>query len=262
MKMVAAAKLRKAQDAATASTPYQTKIEALLARLATNAQEDVHPFLEKRDVQKKLLVVFTSDRGLCGGFNNNLLKKVVQYLKAQTVETTVLAIGKKGISFFRQRPYPTDDRGTGYWEDFSHAKAKALMDQISDDFLAGRVDQVDIYFNEFVTVMSQVPMLKTLLPMQPPKQQDSGADSVEYTFEPDPQTILQTLIPRSVMGTWYGASLHSLAGEFGARMAAMDSASRNAGEMIDSLTLNMNRIRQAAITSELVEIISGAEAIK
>ncbi|MCB0271708.1 MAG: ATP synthase F1 subunit gamma [Bdellovibrionales bacterium] len=262
MKMVAAAKLRRAQDAAHGSTPYQKKIDALLKELSAHGNQEVHPFLASQDVKSRLLVIFSSDRGLCGGFNNNLFKEVHRNLKSANISTDVVLIGKKASSHFSKKGFNVALKAENFWQDFDHAKAKEVFDQVSRWFLEGRYQQIDIAFNEFISVMSQKPTVKKLLPMK--AEQETQIQSTEYKnyhFAPSEKVILQTLIPKAVMSTFYSASLHSLAGEFGARMTSMDSASRNAGDMIDNLTLKMNRVRQAAITNELVEIISGAEAI-
>ncbi|MCB1196884.1 MAG: ATP synthase F1 subunit gamma [Bdellovibrionota bacterium] len=265
MKMVAAAKLRRAQEAATGSTPYQKKIDALLRELSQTVTGDVHPFLHQSDVKKRLLVIFSSDRGLCGGFNNNLFKQVHKNLRDSPVETDVVLIGKKAHGQFANKKYHVEIKVEDFWLQFDHPHAKKLFDQIGRLFLENKYQQVDIAYNDFVSVMSQVPSIKTLLPMTKAETKTAQASQASpyknYHFKPSEKAILQSLIPKALMSTFYGACLHSLAGEYGARMTSMDSASRNAGDMIDSLTLKMNRVRQAAITSELVEIISGAEAI-
>lgn len=262
MKMVAAAKLRRAQEAATGSTPYQKKIDALLRELSQSVIDKGHPFLHSADVKKRLVVIFSSDRGLCGGFNNNLFKEVHKNLSASGLPTDVILIGKKAQSHFAKKGFNVAFETDEFWSNFDHPHAKKVFDEISRLYLEDQYQQVDIFFNEFESVMSQVPVCKTLLPMTKPDSDSSEETQYKnYNFKPSEKEILQILVPKAVMSTFYGACLHSLAGEYGARMTSMDSASRNAGEMIDSLTLKMNRVRQAAITNELVEIISGAEAI-
>lgn len=260
MKMVAAAKLRRAQESASGATPYQEKIEALLSSLAPSAKETVHPFLSRRQHNKRLIVVFSSDRGLCGGFNNNLFKRMVRDLEGQQDQVDLYTIGKKAKGFFSNKSWNVQHANEDFWTNFGQDMYyKEVFDHIATTYLEGAYGKVEIYFNHFHSVMNQEPTLKTLLPLAPEASEEST--NTEYTFKPSSEAILKRLVPRAVLSMFYHAALQSLAGEYGARMTSMDSASRNAGEMIDSLTLKMNRVRQAAITNELVEIISGAEAI-
>lgn len=257
MKMVAAARLRRAQEKVVQSRPYQTKIEELFARLAQSTSE--HPLLKKRDVQKRLVIIIGSDRGLCGAFNSTLFRMALRDLNQSSVETSVIPVGKRASSFFTARNVRIHENLRNFWSTFTHETSWDLVQKWIELYLSKQFDQIDLYYNEFVSVMTQKPKKITLIPVAPEAKTD---EVIAYTFKPDQDTILKALVPKAIDIRFYLACLNSLAGEFGARMTAMDSATRNAGDMIDSLTLNMNRARQAAITNELVEIISGAAAIQ
>ncbi len=257
--MVAAARLRRAQEKVIQSKPYKTKIEELFSRLTQSTTN--HVLLKKRDVQKRLVIVMASDRGLCGAFNSGLFRAVMRDLNKSSIPTWVIPVGKKASSFFTARGVKIQENLKGYWTTFNHETSHEVVLRLIELYKEKEFDQIDVYYNEFVSVMTQVPTLMTLMPVAPAAPVES-ATPVNYTFKPDQTTVLNELVPSAVDIRFYVAALNSLAGEFGARMSAMDSASRNAGEMIDSLTLNMNRVRQAAITNELVEIISGAAAIQ
>lgn len=259
MKMVAAARLRRAQEKVVQSTPYKKKIEELFARLTQTTTN--HPLLTQREVHKRLVVVMASDRGLCGAFNSGLFRAVMKDLNQSSVPTSVIPVGKRAASFFANRKFTIHDNQKMFWSTFDHKSSHELVERLIGLYLDKEFDQIDVYYNEFISVMTQKPTLMTLIPVAPAAQQEAVAP-IAYTFKPDQATILNELVPKAIDIRFFVAALHSLAGEFGARMAAMDSATRNAGEMIDSLTLNMNRVRQAAITNELVEIISGAAAIQ
>ncbi len=259
MKMVAAARLRRAQEKVVQSTPYKKKIEELFARLTQTTTN--HPLLTQREVHKRLVVVIASDRGLCGAFNSALFRTVMRDLNQSSVPTMVIPVGKRSASFFANRKFPIHENMKMFWSTFDHKSSHELVERLIGLYLDKEFDQIDVYYNEFISVMTQKPTLMTLIPVAPAAQQEAVVP-VAYTFKPDQATILNELVPKAIDIRFFVACLHSLAGEFGARMAAMDSATRNAGEMIDSLTLNMNRVRQAAITNELVEIISGAAAIQ
>ncbi|MEZ4846135.1 MAG: ATP synthase F1 subunit gamma [Bdellovibrionota bacterium] len=258
MKMVAAARLRRAQEKVVQSTPYKLKIEELFVRL-TQATTN-HPLLQKREVQKRLVIVMASDRGLCGAFNSTLFRTVMRDLNKPNVHTEVMPVGKRAAGFFASKGMKIFDSQKMFWTGFDHTKSHELVQRLVELYMSKTFDQIDVYYNEFVSVMSQKPKLMTLIPIAP--DASNQAAPANYIFKPDQATILNELVPKAIDIRFYVACLHSLAGEFGARMAAMDNATRNAGEMIDSLTLNMNRVRQAAITNELVEIISGASAIQ
>ena len=257
MKMVAAARLRRAQEKVVQSSPYKKKIEELFSRLAQATTD--HPMLAKREVHKRLVIVMASDRGLCGAFNSTLFRTVMKDLNSSSVSTEVIPVGKRASSFFSNRNVTIYENLKNFWSTFDHKASHEVVERLIENYKNKGFDQIDIYYNEFVSVMTQVPTMMTLIPVVP--TQASG-EPINYTFKPNQSEILNELVPKAIDIRFYLSALHSLAGEFGARMTAMDSATRNAGEMIDSLTLNMNRVRQAAITNELVEIISGASAIQ
>lgn len=263
MKMVAAARLRRAQEAAEQSNPYSMAINKLLIGLSQDEQVLQHPMIARRDGGKTLYVVLSSDRGLCGAFNSGLFKKLERHLEGKAGNYALMLVGRKAINYFSDRSHPVYQVVEHYWDEFDHEKAKAQVRQLSNLFLDTTFDRICIVYNEFESVMSQIPRIDTLLPLS--TSFDDGHDdnpaSKDTLFEPNKEEILEKVIPKAIEVRFYRPCLHSLASEFGARMAAMDSASRNAGDMIDTLTLTMNRLRQANITTELVEIISGAEAI-
>lgn len=266
MKMVAAAKLRRAQEAAEQSKPYAKSITKLMDDLVAQGVGSSHGLLQPRKVAKRLLVVFSSDRGLCGAFNSGLFRLIEKNLVEAGVETELLLIGRKAQSYFSRRKVKIWKNAESFWDQFSHPSTMKWAKELTDLFLTQAFDQIDFAYNEFVSVMTQKPLIETFLPLSRasadnPKGEIHDSLSVPPKFEPGKETILNALVPKVIGIKCYQPCLQSQASEFGARMAAMDSATRNAGDMIDQLTLTMNRVRQANITRELVEIISGAEAI-
>jgi len=251
MKMVAAARFRRAQERVHQAAPYAEKIEELLADMSRDAG---HPLFTARPVERRALVIFTSDRGLCGSFNAGLIRRV------EREAAELILIGRKAISYFSRRSVKVAKTLPAFWGSFSYANVAAFASELAGSFADGTFDQIDLAYNHFVSVITQRPKIVTLVPMTPVAQK--AEPSGERLYEPDRDSILNVLVPRALEVRVYAACLHSLASEHGARMTAMDSATRNAKEMIDSLTLAMNRARQATITKELVEIISGAEALK
>lgn len=264
MKMVSAAKLRRAQENVVAARPYAQKMKEVLEALASNLEGDMHPLLEKRDVKKLLLVVVTSDRGLCGGFNSNLCKAAERYLKEKqgdVEQISVMTVGRKGYEFLKNR-HTIHKNFSNILSKPNYQAAAMLGQDIIEGYLAGEYDQVVMLFNAFRTVMSQDITFQQLLPIVP--EVESAVDEVgtEFIYEPSVDELLAEILPKNIEVQIFKAMLESVAGEHGARMTAMDSASKNASEMIGKLTLQYNRARQAAITTELMEIISGSESIK
>jgi len=259
MKMVAAARLRRAQQRVTDATPYAEKMEELLIDLAAAAPSSVHPLLAERQIKKRALVVFSSDRGLCGGFNANLLRATEKELK-EDLPTSLITIGRKATQYFRRKKADIYEEQTDFWQGFTYEKAAALANKLGHLFTVGTFDRVDIFYSRFMSVITQRPTMVTIVPI--PRVERDEAASTDQLYEPDQGSILRELLPRALEVRFYVACLNSLAGELGARMTAMDSATRNSEEMIDKLTLHMNRARQASITTELMEIISGSEAMK
>ncbi len=279
MKMVAAAKLRRAQDRVVGARPYARLLSNVLASVMAKAGDVKHPLLATRDEKRILVVVVAGDRGLCGAFNTNI-NRATQNLIAEHPEwkeLKILPIGKKAVEFWRRRRYPlTEKTYAGLFANLRYADAKEIAGLLAEAFLEERVDAVYVVVNEFRSVLSQVVHVARLLPLAPEAAPPSGKAAAgapappaekaeartEYIYEPDAKAILEWLLPRYLEFTVYRALAESAAAEMGARMTAMDSASKNAGEMIDKLTLTFNRARQARITKELIEIVSGAAALE
>jgi len=264
MKMVSAAKLRRAQEAVVAARPYAGKLSEVLQRLAASGDHGGNPLLEKRAPEKALLILITSDRGLCGGFNANISKaadRFVRERKGDYSEISVLTVGRKGYEYLKNRQQIRKHyAGLGAP---NYQAAALIAQELIEGFLAEDYDEVFLLYNSFRSVMSQDITLEQLLPVTPPAtEQKEGEYVPEYIYEPSMGALLGELLPKHIEVSLFKAMLESTAGEHGARMTAMDSASKNATEMIGKLTLQYNRARQAAITTELMEIISGAESIK
>lgn len=257
MKMVAAAKLRKAQEKVIAARPYARQLQAVLARLA-QAQVDVsHPLLEKRPVQKLGYILVTSDRGLCGGFNASLIRMTDSIIQEESRSSGLVAVGRKGRDFFRRKAnLITEFIGLG--DDPSYGQAKNIAEAVIRLYQDGELDEVHLIYAEFINAIQQKPTMLKLLPIEQPE----GKLGRQYLFEPSPAEIVARLLPKYVETLIFRALLESKASEQGARMTAMGSATDNAKEMIDRLTLAMNRARQAAITKEISEIVGGAAALE
>jgi F-type H+-transporting ATPase subunit gamma len=266
MKLVAAARLRKAQDNILHMRPYATQTMELIASLASRVDREMHPLLAKREPQRVMLVVMTSDRGLAGAFNSGISKAAFRQYKeltGQGKEVIVAAVGRKGSDYFKRRGV-TVERSLGHvYEQLSYTKARTIGEQIIGEYTDKQLDAVYLCYNEFKSAITQTVTIKQALPIEiqdPAEVSDKPA--LEYVYEPDQQTLLNTLLPMYVNVEVYRALLESVASEHGARMTAMDNATNNAADMIQALTLQANRARQAAITTELMEIISGAESLK
>jgi F-type H+-transporting ATPase subunit gamma len=265
MKMVAAAKLRRAQDRVIAARPYSRKMLAVIANLAGRVERAQHALLARREPKKVKLIVLTSDRGLCGAYNTNILRKAVEAVrqfKADGKEVKVNVVGRKGRDFFRKRSAFTLGK---VWSDLGmidYEKAAEVGKNIVERFTSADTDEVYLLYNEFKSVIQQNVTLEKLLPVEPPAETDPFMAAVDYLYEPTPEAILSSLLPKHIEVQVYRAMLESQASEMGARMTAMDSATRNAKDMIERLTLKFNKQRQAAITKEISEIVGGAEALK
>jgi F-type H+-transporting ATPase subunit gamma len=261
MKMVAAAKLRRAQEAATRARPYAEKLGELLGSVAALVERDAHPLLAQPESEQRIeLLIVTSDRGLCGGYNTNLIRRAQAFLaehRDQQVRLTL--VGRKGYDFFRRRGADITEQFINLGAGPNHELAVRLGTRVAADFAADKVDAVYLLYSRFRSALSQVPTLERLLPVTPGKENEAA---VEYVYEPDAVTLLDRLLRQYVTTLIDRSFLESIASEYGARMNAMESATSNASDMIDRLTLEMNRARQAAITKELMEIVSGAEALK
>jgi F-type H+-transporting ATPase subunit gamma len=266
MKMVSAAKLKRAQDAITAARPYARRMREVVEAVAVRSEEGAHPLLSAREGTKLALLVVTSDRGLCGGFNSNLLRAVHRFLAANRErheEIVVFAVGRKAREFFRRRRVDIRQEYVNVLGQLSYAHAERLSKDLVGGFLAGDFDEVQLVFNEFRSAISQVVRFEKLFPIAVERKEGEGTTpEIDYLYEPSREAILAALLPKYVETQIFRVLLESVAGEYGARMTAMDSATNNAVDMIARLTLQMNRARQAAITKELMEIIGGAEALK
>jgi F-type H+-transporting ATPase subunit gamma len=259
MKMVAAARLRRAQDRILAARPYAAALRAVLSSVASRVNLDVHPLLEQRDEKKVLLAVVTADRGLAGAFNANVIRQAQYAIRDKGWESVeLLPIGRKGNDYFKRRPTPIRRQAIGVFQALSPETARTLAKEMVDDFVSGEVDAVYVMYNEFKSIISQVVRLERLLPIE--RDFDPAVSPIDYLYEPSAERILSELLPKHIEFQLYRILLESAAGEQGARMTAMESASKNASDMIDHLTLTYNRIRQAAITKEIIEIVSGASA--
>jgi F-type H+-transporting ATPase subunit gamma len=263
MKMVAAAKLRRAQEAAVSARPYAQKLTELLHGVAAEVTDDDHPLLRAVESETRVhLVLISSDRGLCGAYNAVLLRQAEAYVRRQTGrEVSLTIVGRKGVDHFRRRAVAIANRHVQI-PGPSIGLASEIATKVSSEFAAGRVDRVDLLYSAFRSALSQVPTLETLLPVAIESRSDDKSPPLEHLVEPDRATLLHRLLPQFIEARIYHALLEAAASEHGARMTAMDSATSNAAKMIFSLTLAMNRARQAAITKELMEIVSGAEALK
>jgi F-type H+-transporting ATPase subunit gamma len=264
MKMVAAAKLRRAQDRVIAARPYSRKMLQVIANLAAREPRVQHPLLAKREPKKVKLLVLTSDRGLCGAYNTNILRKATETVKqftAENKEVSVNVIGRKGRDFFRKRSTYTLGNVWTELGMIGYEKAADIGSHIVDRFIAGEADEVYLLYNEFKSVMQQKVTLEKLLPVEPPADPDPFMIAV-YLYEPSEEEIMSSLLPKHIEVQVFRSLLESQASEMGARMTAMDSATRNAKDMISKLTLKFNKQRQAAITKEISEIVGGAEALK
>lgn len=269
MKMVAAAKLRRAQDSMLAARPYSRKIKALLTDLVTDERVQEHPLVKARaEVKTIALVVVTADRGLCGSFNSNLIKSAVRLINSEFADyqesgnLNLITIGRVGSEFFKKRGYKVTYSNFGLFGHLSMSEAKTINAHLNDGFLSGKYDKIVVISNEFKNVMTPKVTVTQLLPVQ---QQTSVSDDnhyhADYIFEPDPVQIIESLVPLYLLQQIWQVLLESYASEQGARMSAMDAATENAKELLRNLTLNYNRVRQAAITKEILEIISGAESL-
>ncbi len=260
MKMVSAAKLRRAQDAIFAARPYARKMMEVLSSMAARAEDRSHPLLEQREGDRILLVLITADKGLCGGFNANIIRAAVRFLEDKRPDAVELELmGKRGRDFFRRRQYRVCGEQVGLFQALRFPAAQAIARDLIKAFVERDVDQVYLVYNEFKSVIQQRVVVERLLPIErvAPKAEEPAQD---YIYEPGPQKIYAELLPKHVEVQVWRALLESAAAEHGARMAAMDAATRNAGDMIDRLTLYMNKVRQAAITKEIIEVVSGAGA--
>jgi len=271
MKMVAAAKLRRAQESILTTRPYAKKMLEVLTSLAARTSAEAHPLLARREPRRVEVVVFTSDRGLCGAFNMNLIQRAEKFMeeeKARSEELALSFIGRKGRDYFRKRKVTIRREYVNFFGKVDYLMASRIGRELVQAYTEKRVDRIYLLYSEFRSAIQQRVILEKILPVTPeagpqaPAPTMGAQTAVEYIYEPSEGEILDKLLPMYVEVQIYRALLESLASEYGARMTAMENATKNAAEMIDKLTLVYNKARQASITKELIEIVSGAEALK
>jgi F-type H+-transporting ATPase subunit gamma len=260
MKMVAAAKLRRAQEAVVRSRSYTRRLGEVMAGLASEAGLGEHPLVRARTPESRpLLLLFTADRGLCGGFNANIIRRSQAFLGEEGRAGALGIVGRKAHDYYKRRAVTVAERFVSSAPTTAIEFARDIVARSMRRFVDGEFDAVYVLYTQFRSALSQVPTLERLLPIETPPPPETPR---EYLYEPSRQAVIDDLLPRYLEVRVFQAILESLASEHGARMTAMESATRNATEMIDRLTLEMNRARQAAITKELMEIVGGAEALK
>jgi len=266
MKMIAASRLKRAQDRVVSARPFAQRMLRVLNSLVSRVDPDAHPLLKmpEQTGAPVLLIVITADRGLCGSFNSNIIKATGQYMTTEAAgrEVTLGLVGRKGRDFFRRRGFDVRYEATGIFQRLSFDHAMELADTAIEEFISGRVGSVYLIYNEFKSVIAQRLVIERLLPI-PRLETDANdpASTTDYIFEPPAEQIFAELLPRHVQVQVYRALLESNAAFFAAQMTAMDTATKNSGDMIASLTLYMNKVRQAAITREIIEVVSGAQAL-
>ena len=264
MKMVSAAKLRRAQDKIVQMRPYSQKLTTILNNVSASAEgaADI-AYAEKREAKKVLLIPVTSDKGLCGAFNTNIIKATNAAIRNQFVgaDITILPIGKKSYEYFKKSSYPMVDAYYGVFGNLSFDNVRQAAEFAMKSFVAGDFDQVYLVYNEFKNVATQVVRTEQFLPMAPQESTEEKTSETDYILEPSRAYIIEELVPTSLKIQFYKAVLESNASEHGARMTAMDKATENAGELLKELKLMYNRTRQAAITNEILEIVAGANAL-
>jgi F-type H+-transporting ATPase subunit gamma len=263
MKLVAAARLRRAQDRVLEARPYAEKMKQFMTSVAEAGELPEHPLLESRPVQTIGLVLITADRGLAGSYNSNLIRAAGEFLRSASHPTRILSVGKKGAQFFARRGHEVAWRHSVPTAGASLEDAVLLTEEVRRQFEGGELDAVYLCYSKFYSPIRQVPTIVQVLPIEPPTSSvEAAGASKAYIFEPDPETLLSNLLPRYLLTLVYQALLEATASEHGSRMTAMTSATDNAGKMINNLTLYANRARQAGITKEILEVVGGAEALK
>ena len=262
MKMVSAARLRRAQDRILAARPFALTTTKLLSSLAARANPELHPLLVQRDIKTVEVVLVTSDRGLCGSFNANAIKAAAAFLVQQKGTTLhVMSVGRRGRDFVRRRGVKITAEWLDVFRNLEFSTARTIADDLIARYAGGEIDAVVLAYNEFKSVVSQRPVVEQILPI--PRAELTGAGEAEdYIYEPDPESLFEAILPGYVRVQVWRALLESAAAEHAARMTAMDAATKNAKELTDALTLHMNRVRQASITTSIIEVVSGAAALE
>jgi F-type H+-transporting ATPase subunit gamma len=269
MKMVAAAKLKRSQDRILAARPYALKMRGVLGNLSQRVNRSSHPLLQKREGKKVEVLVVTSDRGLCGGFNGNIVRKSTEFVRqceARRLQVNLSIVGRKGRDYFRRRTWPIRQEWTGIFDKLTFEHAIDIGGDLTDHFVKGTFDELYIVYNEFKSAIQQRVIVEKLFPVDTAAEfgtaQAEGTTGGSYLYEPDEAELLNVFVPKHFQTQTFRILLESAAAEHGARMAAMDGATRNAGQLIKNVTLHYNKTRQAAITKELMDIVGGAVALK
>jgi F-type H+-transporting ATPase subunit gamma len=265
MEMVAAAKLRRAQQRVEQAKPYAQKLDEMLSHLAAGASQEItHPYFEERPPKKKTLVVIVSDRGLCGSFNTNVFREADRWLEEnRDIEIELVAVGKRARDYYRRRQRPIIEYYGDWGGVINYARAREIAAMLTERFVAEGTDEICLAFTRFLSLVRYRPGVEQYLPVARPEVNEDGpVGRAEYIYEPDSEQIYAQLMPGYANTKMITALVESFASEHGARMMAMGNATRNAGEMVDTLTLDYNKARQAQITKELLEVVSGAEALK
>lgn len=272
MKMVAVAKLKRAQEKIISARPYANKLSEMLDNLVENDSSDLNPLLQERPVNNVLVAIFTSDRGMCGAFNSNIIKKSVELINTTYGEMNkngkvqILCVGKKSYQFFSKRNYKIFDSYLNFTGSLNFSIAQTISEALINAFLSGQFDKIEVVYNEFKSVAQQTVVVEQFLPFKKEKpsqvKNTKKRSLVGFIYEPSPADIIDTIIPKHLNTHIWKVLLESNASEEGARMTAMDNANENAKEMISTLNLQFNKARQASITTEILEIISGANALK
>jgi F-type H+-transporting ATPase subunit gamma len=261
MMLVSAAKMKKAETAIRSARPYAKSMEQILSSVAMRAEKDTHPLITQREVQRQLVVIVTSQRGLCGGFNANITKNTLNFLMQQTVPTSIICIGQKGMLYFKHMNWemvsnhPLPDKIT-------YEGCQKIASEIIELYLSRRFDRIYVSYNEFKSVFQQYQIIKQLMPIEPVSAPLIGSRFItDYLYEPSVNSVIEQLLTQDIAIQIQRILLESAAAEHSARMVAMESATKSAGEMIDALSLSYNRARQAGITKEITEIVGAAEAL-
>jgi len=269
MKMVAAAKLKRSQDRILSARPYAHKMRGVLSNLSRRVNRSSHPLLQKREGKRVEVLVVTSDRGLCGGFNGNIVRKSSEFVRqceSRGLHVNLSIIGRKGRDYFRRRSWPIRQEWTGIFDKLSFEHAIDIGGDLTENFVKGTFDELYVVYNEFKSAIQQRVIVEKLFPVDAQVEfgaaQMEGMSSGSYLYEQDEADLLNALVAKHFQVQTYRILLESAAAEHGARMAAMDGATRNAGQLIKKVTLYYNKTRQAAITKELMDIVGGAEALK
>jgi F-type H+-transporting ATPase subunit gamma len=267
MKMVAAARLRKSEGRSVASRPYTDTLKKVMGQLTGGGGESDHPFLSHiaPDVRQVLLVLFTGDKGLAGSFNANLIKRAEQFLREQQAlgnSVKLVCVGKKGWQYFTRRAVPVESYHPSFTDKTSFADLRPLIDELTNAYSSQSVSEVYLIYARYVNVVKNIPTVVRLLPIEAPQAGPQTGGAADYELEPSPAELLQALVPRYFQTVLFQAAIENFTSENGARMVAMENATKAAGDMIQELTLQYNKARQAGITLELLDIVGGAEALK